>query len=220
MVMKESSKCRSGRVSDRTVSTRPRGLGGKMSRAFSGDEGVAAQGDRDVVMPAAERSSLEVVEPQLALHVLVHALGAPALFEKIDDVRAWQVGRHGREMKAPRLGLVVTPLADEPHVLALRWIGAVVMRRHDALEREARGELPLAAFAPRVPAKALRHRDIAGADRIAVPSAERVEAPEGQRRRDADTVVETVVSKRGPPIARVSVRRVREDDPARHVVGD
>src|SRR5262249_23197064 len=68
IVMKESAKCRSGRERVRVSATSPSGLGGEMPHTLRDDEGVAAECDRDVVMPARKRSSLEVVEAELALH--------------------------------------------------------------------------------------------------------------------------------------------------------
>jgi hypothetical protein len=73
-VMKLSAKCRSGRERLRVVAQRPSGRGGKTPHAFSDDERVAAEGDGDVVVPAGEASSFEVVEPDLALQVFVDTL--------------------------------------------------------------------------------------------------------------------------------------------------
>jgi len=74
----ESAKCRSGRVLDLVVSTRPSGLGGKSSCALGDEEGVTGEDTADVVLPAGVGAALEVVEAQLALEIFVHSLGAPA----------------------------------------------------------------------------------------------------------------------------------------------
>ena len=79
--MKESAKWRSGRDRERTVVTRPGGRGGKSADALSDHEGVAAQDDGNVMMPAREGPTFEMIEPELALEVLVHALSSPALLE-------------------------------------------------------------------------------------------------------------------------------------------
>ena len=97
-VMNESAKWRSGRDRERTVATRPGGRGGKSADAFSDHEGVAAEDDGDVVMPAWEGPPLEVVEPELALEVLVHPLGAPAFLEEADDLLlAHAPGKRGEQ---------------------------------------------------------------------------------------------------------------------------
>jgi hypothetical protein len=85
-VANESAKWRSGRERDRTTATSPSGLGGKMPHALSDDEGVAAEGDRHVVMPAGEGTTFEVIEPQLTLLFFVDALGAVAFFEEAHDL--------------------------------------------------------------------------------------------------------------------------------------
>ena len=77
--------------------TLPSGRGGEMPHALSDDEGVAAEGDRDVMVPAREAASLEVVEAQLALHLLVDALGAVALLEQADDLLLAHRASQGRE---------------------------------------------------------------------------------------------------------------------------
>jgi hypothetical protein len=51
-----------------------------MPQPLAEDERVAAEDDGDVVIPAAKRPRFVVVEPELALEVLVDPLGAPALF--------------------------------------------------------------------------------------------------------------------------------------------
>src|ERR1019366_9893528 len=84
MVVKESAKWRSGRERVRTSGTSPSGRGGKMPHSLSDDEGVAAECDRDVMMPAGETASLEVVESQLAFHFLVDALGTDVSHAPVD----------------------------------------------------------------------------------------------------------------------------------------
>src|SRR2546426_11598616 len=64
-LMKLSGKWRSGRERLRLGLRRPSGRGGETPHAFRNDERVAAQSDRDMVMPTAELSSFEVVEPEL-----------------------------------------------------------------------------------------------------------------------------------------------------------
>src|SRR5208282_944905 len=86
MVVKESTKCRSGRALERTGLTRPCGRGGKSPGTFGHEEGVRAQDGGDVVVPAGEAAPLEVIEPQLPLELLVGLLGAVALLDQADDL--------------------------------------------------------------------------------------------------------------------------------------
>src|SRR6185436_6012821 len=79
MVAKLSAKWRSGRDRLRVVLQRPSGRGGEMPHTFGNDERVAAQDDRDVVVPPGKPAALVVVEPQLVLEILIGAFGAPAL---------------------------------------------------------------------------------------------------------------------------------------------
>ncbi len=64
----------------------PGDRGGKSADALGDDERVATEHDRDVMMPAWVRATLEVIETELALEVLVHALGPPAFLEGPHDL--------------------------------------------------------------------------------------------------------------------------------------
>src|SRR5579863_1510312 len=84
----EAWKCRSSRDSDRVVGffASNGARGGKTPRTFGGKEGVTAEHARDVVMPASIPATLEVIEAELLLQILVDAFGVPALLEKPDEV--------------------------------------------------------------------------------------------------------------------------------------
>ncbi len=73
-VMKESAKWRSGREAERVVSHRPSGRGGETPHTFGDDERVAAESDRDVMMPAWVRIPV-MARSQIGLS---RALGHPA----------------------------------------------------------------------------------------------------------------------------------------------
>src|SRR5262245_51926320 len=107
--------------------------GGKSPRSLGGEEGEAAEGDRDVVVPAAEAAAFEMVETELAFEVLVDTLGAPSLFEQVDQLDEGHAPV-GREVKVARRVVVVAPLADEPYAIAAAWLAAIVGRRHYADE--------------------------------------------------------------------------------------
>ena len=80
-VMKESWKCRSGRAWLRTNWTGASSRGGKSAGALRDDEGETGERDGHVMVPAAETTAFEVVEPQLAFQVFVCTLGTPTLFD-------------------------------------------------------------------------------------------------------------------------------------------
>ena len=84
--MKESAKCRSGRARLRTSWTGAFSRGGKSAGALRDDEGETCESDGHVVMPSTEATSLEMVESQLALEVLVCTLGSPALFDDTHSI--------------------------------------------------------------------------------------------------------------------------------------
>ena len=89
-VAKDDGKCRSGREGERVGRVRPLGCRGAawktVARPPGGDERVAAQHDGDVVMPTPEAATFEVVEPQLALHLLVGFFRSVALLEQANDL--------------------------------------------------------------------------------------------------------------------------------------
>src|SRR5580693_5563033 len=96
-VMKESSKWRSCRALDRIARTRPSARGGKMPQALAEDERVAAEDDGDMVIPAAEGSAFVMIQPKLALEILVHALGAPAFLRGPHEQLSTRRLAHPRE---------------------------------------------------------------------------------------------------------------------------
>src|SRR5579884_599214 len=163
--MMESSKCRSGRAFDRVVAMRPSGLGGKRSCALGDEEGVAGEDATDVVLPAGVGAPLEVVQSQLALEVLVSALGTPALLDSSDELlaiqRFGQCRQHVVFDKAAPLDLV----DDEPLLLAAR---VLVADHANAKRRESRTQgsptplsprdLPVAALADDLPDRLDAHR--------------------------------------------------------------
>ena len=107
-----------------------------------GDEkGCAGQNDGDVVMPSGERASFEVVESELALEVLIHALGAPPFLEEQHNLFLAHALGERREVKLGRLGLGVGPVSDEPLCLPGSERHAVIVCRLDAHERESRAQV-------------------------------------------------------------------------------
>src|SRR5262245_31845683 len=89
-VAKDDGKWRSGREGERVGRIRPLGCRGAawktVARTLGHDERVAAQDDGDVVVPAPEAPTFEVVEPQLALHLFVGFFRVVAFLEQADDL--------------------------------------------------------------------------------------------------------------------------------------
>jgi hypothetical protein len=85
-----------------------------MPRTFSDDERLAAQDDRDVMMPTGEPSAFEVIEAEFTLEVLVGALGAPALHDQSYELLARHLVRERAEEVIRRLRFPVSPLDQEP----------------------------------------------------------------------------------------------------------
>ncbi len=73
--MKLSWKWRSGREELRVGVSRPSGRGGETPHPFSNDERVAAQGDRDVMVPAREAAAFVVVQPEFTLEPTLFVIG-------------------------------------------------------------------------------------------------------------------------------------------------
>src|SRR5580658_9551237 len=61
------------------------GRGGKSADPLGGDEGVATEHDRNVMVPADEAAALVVIEAELALELLVDALCLPPLLDGAHD---------------------------------------------------------------------------------------------------------------------------------------
>jgi len=107
------------------------GRGGESPRSLGSEEGEAAEGDRDVVMPAAEAASFKVIEAELALEVLIYAFGSPALLDQLNELHE----RHsliGGEVEVARLVVVIAPFADEPYTIAAARFVTVLSRWDDA----------------------------------------------------------------------------------------
>ena len=64
-----------------------------MPRTFGDDERVAAEDNRDVMMPTWEPSALVVIEAEFTLEVLVDALCAPALHDQPHELLAGHLVR-------------------------------------------------------------------------------------------------------------------------------
>ena len=96
-----------------------------MPHAFRDDERVAAEGDGNVVVPAREAPSLEMVETEFALEVLVDAFGPPPLHHDAYELPLRHSLGESRERVVGGFVLPVAPLDEQP-----LWVGPVVRGHH------------------------------------------------------------------------------------------
>src|SRR5271165_7134440 len=111
-----------------------------MAKLLGDHEGVATEREGDVVVPSAPASSLEVVEAQLALHVLVDALGPPALLEDAHHLLGAELPGDRDQREVGGLGLGLGPFDDQVLLDA---------GNANATPSESRAEGSRAALAPR-----------------------------------------------------------------------
>lgn len=105
------------------ASTAPGSKGKK--RWAEREEAVCHRAEAGVVVEAAPRSPLEVVEAEFLLHLLVVALDAPAQLGRPDEVLERGAVRQCREPELGRFLLALWPCAGEPLQLA-RWMASTV----------------------------------------------------------------------------------------------
>jgi hypothetical protein len=113
----------------------------------------------NVVVPTWERASLEVVEPELALELLVRLLRPVALLDRAYDPLLAHPPGQGREgeLRGPRLPL--RPLHHQPDLLVLGGVNAVLLRNLHPAKAEARGQLSIGSLSPRNLAKRVLRSD-------------------------------------------------------------
>jgi hypothetical protein len=109
-----------------------------MPHTFGDDERVAAQDDRDVVMPAGKAAAFEVVEAELAFQVLVDALCAPALHHDPYELLLRHALGQRRQEVVRRLRFAVAPFDQQPEFLAVVGRKASLVRGNDPPGGEAR----------------------------------------------------------------------------------
>src|SRR5271169_1454108 len=177
IVARESTKWRSGRATERTGFTRPSGRGGKSSRPFGHEEGVRAEHGGYVVVPAGEAPPLEVIEPQLALELLVGLLGAVPLLDEADDLLLGHpAGERGEEV-AGGLVLAHGPLDQEP---LLRRLESRLARHLHPAEGEPGSELTPRPLPPGASTKRLgsqREGDFLRRTRVSLAMAAPIQSP-------------------------------------------
>ena len=220
MVAKESAKWRAGREGVRVALRLPSGRGGKMPHTLDNDEGVAAQGDGDVMIPPWERAALEMVEAELSLELLVDHLGSPPLLDDPDDLLLGHAAWERRESEFRWLCFTVEPLHDEPEGFLLLRL-SLAMNRFDATEAESRRELSFGARSPGdAPEGGGTEFDaelFCGDDTFDLVV--HVEQPETRRRLDRNRVIEPMSAQRLAEGRGISISRVCEYDISRDAVG-
>jgi hypothetical protein len=173
-------------------------------------------------MPAAEATPFEMIEAEFAFEILIHALGAPALFEQLNELYE----RHAlvrRQVEVARLVVGITPLADEPHTLPAARFMTVIGCGDDAQERESSREGAGGTFTPGVATKRAvldeLRREVVCRARVAMPMATGIDDPRTRGRTHRDREVETELSATLPEL-RVAVALVGENGSSRNVRGN
>src|ERR1700722_7390750 len=113
-----------------------------MPQPLAEDERVAAENDGDMMIPAAEGTSFVVIQPEFALEVLVHALGAPAFFRDPYELLSARRLAHPRERVVRRGLLPVGPLDQEPVKAAVGVARVHLEHREPRAHRTATALLP------------------------------------------------------------------------------
>ena len=182
-VLSESAKCRSGRERDLSAETLPSALGGKAPDAFGNQERKAAQDDRNMVVPTAIAPAFEMVEPELALQVLVNAFGPPALLEQTQKLFSRSVLVDGGDVEFVRCCFTFFPLDDQSHNGALGQL--------HFLKREAGAQGCFAPLSPCETTVAVLLRELIDADALARPT-EALERAHACVRINAEEVLEAM----------------------------
>lgn len=130
--------------------------------ALQHQEVKGEHGDRHVVMLADPGASLEVVEPDAVLELLVVALHLPADLGPVDRVPQGGVLREIGEPELRRLGLLERQLDEQPLDRLTHLSPGVAVGRLDPKRGGATLQRPLGAFPPHHLKPGLRgkaHRD-------------------------------------------------------------
>src|SRR5438132_9049654 len=98
-------------------------------------------------METAPRAALEVIEPHLALEILVVAFDAPAELGDAHQLLERHVRRQRGEVE-PRLVVARLPLAEQPLLVTGRPPLRVSFGRAYSIREKLRGELAARSFAP------------------------------------------------------------------------
>ncbi len=194
-----------------------------MPHTLGDNERVAAEDDRNVVMPPRKRAALIMVQAELVLELLVSLLGPPALLEDTDNLLlahpTWQ--RCQREFR--RLRFSLRPFNEQPLGLSLIELLSFVVNDLDPPEHESRGELATRTISPRPPPECARPEldpKLLSAYRHALTLLPRIEQPNTGGRVDSHRKVQPVLSNPSAKVRRGPIRRVRKNNIAGQPIVD
>lgn len=151
---------------------------------FADDERIAAQDDRDVVIPAWKGAPFVGVEPELAFELLVGAFGTPSLLDRTSDVLLAHPSRERRERELRRTTPSFGPLDDEPHGLPILGGRAVIVSHDAPAEAELREPRTKCAVAPGQMPEAFSSdlkSELPDGDRLPAAPATSVDTPSSSR---------------------------------------
>src|SRR5512138_457732 len=166
------------------------------------------------MVPPQERASLEVIETEFVLEVLVHPLCSPAFLDDPHVLFVAHATRHRREIELDRLVAVERPLDNEPLLLSLIDRGTVLMGRLDATEREASPKCAIGTVSPaQFAAPAMRDgsSQVSYAHRFS-ESTVCANAPNLRCRVDPHSIIEVMTSYLGTKLTRVPVGAVGKNN--------
>ena len=188
-------------------------------RSAERKEAVCDGAEAGVVVEASPCSPLEVVEPELLLHLLVVALDAPAQLGAADELFQRGADRERRQPELDRLGLSLRPCAEEPLELPRGLASAVPGGDADSHGGEPGGLASLGALAPghpRVGVSAQSLGDLCDGAGCAVLVRSLPGRPQHHGALHADDVLEPAAGEAGPELADVAVARVGEHQVLSH----
>ena len=195
-----------------------------MPHPFGQDERVAAENDRDVMVPARKPPALIVIEAELALEILVRALGSPALHHHPYQLLLGQSLRERAEDVVGRLLLVVTPFDQQPYRFTLLDSIATVVGRDDAAKCKPGREVLLGSRAPGAPAKAAALLnplcEIPNADDLFTPSTDLVKDHDDRPGIDGNGIVQAQVTDALAKLTGRSIGLIGEHKTGRDLVVD
>ena len=196
-----------------------------MPHPFGQDERVAAENDRDVMVPARKPPALVVIESELALEVQpLSALGSQALHHHPHQLLLGQSLRERAEEVVGRRILVVTPFDQQPYRFTLLDSIATVVGRDDAAKCKPGREVLFGSLAPGAPAEAAAFLNplykITNADDLFTPSTDRVKDHDDRLGIDGNGIVQAYVTDALAKLTGSSIGLIREKETGRDLVVD
>ena len=187
-----------------------------MPHTFGNDERVAAQDDRDVMVPAGKPAAFVVIKTEFVLEILVRAFDAPPLHHSPHELFLGEASWKRAEEAVGRGRFVVAPFDQQPHGLALLDPVRVVVGGDNTPKCEPRRERLLGSLPPRTPSKTAMGidpvREVDDADDLVASSAELVEHHDDRPIVDRDAVVQSHLANTVTKLTGRPIRLVCEDE--------